>query len=214
MVICHTADRVWSTGSFNVTTNVFLERNLGPIKDNTIIGIDRNTGKQVYAFGKGLFYLPHGITVDGEDVWVTDVGLHQVMKLNRIKSGDNPLMVLGTKFMPGKSRKSFCKPTSVAILPNGDFFVADGYCNARIMKFNSKGEFILLWGQDSFQGILKNKFVQKQVYFNQLSHFRKSGLRCPAQLFGHTACSHSSIRQRTGMCGGPGKRASAMLSAF
>lgn len=39
--------------------------------------------------------------------------------------------------------RTFCKPTSVVQLENGDFFVADGYCNARIIKFNFKGEKIL-----------------------------------------------------------------------
>lgn len=152
VVIFHRADRVWSENTFD-QNHVFQEKRLLAIPTNTILAINRETGALSYGFGKDLFYMPHGITVDHENnVWVTDVALHQVMKLNREVGGDHPLMALGRPFSPGSGKDSFCKPTSVAVLPNGDFFVADGYCNARIIKFNRVGEQILSWGKNSFQG--------------------------------------------------------------
>lgn len=54
-----------------------------------------------------------------------------------------PELILGDAFKPGNSAKLFCKPTSVASLENGDFFVADGYCNGRVVKYNNNGERIL-----------------------------------------------------------------------
>jgi peptidylamidoglycolate lyase len=69
--------------------------------------------------------------------------LHQVFRFNIKNSTLRPDLVLGEAFKPGKSAKLFCKPTSVASLENGDFFVADGYCNSRVIKFNYKGEKIL-----------------------------------------------------------------------
>lgn len=33
----------------------------------------------------------------------------------------------------------FCQPTSVAIAPGGEIVVADGYCNNRIVLFDSRG---------------------------------------------------------------------------
>lgn len=94
------------------------------------------------------FFLPHGITVDNDfNIWVTDVALHQVFKLSPKSS--KILLKLGEEFVPGLDPKHFCKPTSVAVLANGDFFVADGYCNSRIMKFNSGGTMILEWGRES-----------------------------------------------------------------
>lgn len=153
VVIFHRADRVWGEKTFDPIHNIFQEKSRGAIPTNTIVGISRRTGELAYGFGRDLFYMPHGITVDGENnVWVTDVALHQVMKLNREIAGDNPLMVLGKKFVPGPGKDSFCKPTSVAVLPNGDFFVADGYCNARIIKYNKVGERILEWGKNTFSG--------------------------------------------------------------
>ena len=97
--------------------------------------------------------MPHGLTIDHEDnVWVTDVALHQVFKFGPRGSNDNSLMKLGTAFTPGAGDK-FCKPTSVAVLENGDFFVADGYCNARILKYSKTGDKILHWGQNTFSGV-------------------------------------------------------------
>lgn len=135
--------------------NTFNQREKGPITDNTIISFDKTTSEVVYEGGNNTFYMPHGLTIDSEfNFWVTDVALHQVMKFqcknNVIDS--NALIVLGSPFTPGNSRNTFCKPTSVAVLPNGEFFVADGYCNARIIKFSPSGTRILTWGENSFQG--------------------------------------------------------------
>ncbi|XP_006571394.1 peptidyl-alpha-hydroxyglycine alpha-amidating lyase 1 isoform X2 [Apis mellifera] len=66
-----------------------------------------------------------------------------LLKNNTLK----PSMILGEAFEPGHDEKRFCKPTAVAVESNGDFFVSDGYCNSRIIKFNAKGEIILQWGR-------------------------------------------------------------------
>jgi peptidylamidoglycolate lyase len=154
VAIFHRADRVWNADSFNIGTNVFAHQNLDPIAENTILLFDRNSGKLLKEWGGKHFYLPHGLYIDDDNnAWTTDTALHQVMKFNLNKSYDEPEMVLGKKFMPGKGRDAlFCKPTSVAVLDNGDFFVADGYCNSRIVKFSKSGEIILQWGRNSFQG--------------------------------------------------------------
>jgi peptidylamidoglycolate lyase len=69
--------------------------------------------------------------------------LHQVFRFNIEKSTKKPELTIGEAFTPGNTAKLFCKPTSVASLENGDFFVADGYCNGRIVKYNINGEKIL-----------------------------------------------------------------------
>ena len=47
-----------------------------------------------------------------------------------------PLIALGTRFQPGSDDSHYCKPTSVAVSANGNtFFVSDGYCNSRVIKY-------------------------------------------------------------------------------
>ena len=63
------------------------------------------------------------------------------------KGSDQPSMSLGEAFVPGSDELHFCKPTDVAVASDGTFFVADGYCNQRIMKFDANGTLI-----DSHEG--------------------------------------------------------------
>merc|ERR1711862_617465 len=78
-----------------------------------------------------LFYMPHGLDIDGEgNIWVTDVGLHQVMKFPA--GSTKPSLVLGEKFEPGSGPGQFCKPTATQVSSTGIVFIADGYCNSRV----------------------------------------------------------------------------------
>lgn len=70
--------------------------------------------------------MPHGLSLDSEEnVWLTDVALHQVFRIP--KGGDRPDMSLGIRFEPGTDKEHFCKPSDVAVLASGEFFVSDGY---------------------------------------------------------------------------------------
>lgn len=151
VLVFHRGDHVWDGATFS-RNNVYLPRSKGKIADNTIVAFNRNSGDVAYEWGSGMFFMPHGLNVDHENnVWVTDVALHQVMKFGP-NNRTTPEMTLGTAFQPGSSQNQFCKPTAVAVLLNGDFFVSDGYCNARIIKYSKNGERILWWGRNSFQG--------------------------------------------------------------
>lgn len=87
--------------------------------------------------------MPHGLTVDAQDnIWLTDVGQHQVFKYD-LKKSDEPLLTLGVQFEHDNDETHFCKPTGVAVSEvNGDVFVADGYCNKRVVQFSKTGKFI------------------------------------------------------------------------
>lgn len=94
--------------------------------------------------------MPHGLTIDLDgNTWITDVALHQVMKFSKNHTLE---LILGDAFQPGQGKR-FCKPTAVSVLANGDFFVSDGYCNSRIIKFSKNGDFLIAWGKSSFQGV-------------------------------------------------------------
>jgi len=102
-------------------------------------------GKYLRSWGKEIFVTPHGLRIDKNDnVFVTDIGSHQVMKFT--KEG-MLLLTLGTKGVAGTDEKTFNKPTDIGFASNGDFFVTDGYGNSRVVKFSSAGKYLMTWGK-------------------------------------------------------------------
>ncbi len=115
-----------------------------PIAEPTVSIIDGQTGKLLSSWGGGEFIMPHGLTIDHEDhVWLTDVGRHQVFKYT--KDG-RLLMTLGERGKPGDDHTHFNLPTDVAVLPDGSFYVSDGYRNTRVVKFTAAGQYEFEWG--------------------------------------------------------------------
>ncbi|XP_053685548.1 peptidyl-alpha-hydroxyglycine alpha-amidating lyase 1 [Sabethes cyaneus] len=150
VVIFHRGSHVWDQSTFN-QRNEYLPIDRGPIAESTLLILTNQTGALVSEWGANYFYMPHGLTIDRHNnYWLTDVGLHQVFKFDLSVSSTEPILTLGNRFKPGNDIRSFCKPTSVAVLDSGDFFVADGYCNGRVIKFSPEGSVILSWGKNSF----------------------------------------------------------------
>jgi DNA-binding beta-propeller fold protein YncE len=90
-------------------------------------------------------YWLHGLHVDPWDnVWITDVSRHLVMKFS--PEGEL-LLTLGVDGVPGCDATHFFQPTHVCVLPSGEFFVTDGYGNSRIAKFGADGRFQFDWGR-------------------------------------------------------------------
>jgi len=111
----------------------------------TVLCFDGATGKLLASWGAEQFVVPHGLRVDREDnVWVTDVGLHQVFKFSH---DGKLLMTLGTKGEPGQGGGHFNRPTDIAIAPDGTIYVSDGYGNSRVAKFSGNGKFLAEWGR-------------------------------------------------------------------
>lgn len=107
------------------------------------------SGRLVSFWGDGFFDTPHGLTVDGRDhLWLTDIGRQQVFEFN---PEGKLLVALGEKGVPGSDHEHFNKPTDVAVTPGGEFYVADGYGNSRIVKFSKEGKFLFAWGSKGDQ---------------------------------------------------------------
>jgi sugar lactone lactonase YvrE len=109
-------------------------------------------GRFIRSFGAAdLFARSHGLTIDADDnLWVTDVGAHVVMKLN--PQGEI-LMTLGTRGEAGDWDESnhirlFNQPNEVALDSHGNFYVAQGHGpgTPRVLKFSADGRFISQWG--------------------------------------------------------------------
>jgi DNA-binding beta-propeller fold protein YncE len=107
--------------------------------------LDRNTGRIINSWGANIFIMPHGLTVDKQNnVWVTDVGLHQIFKFSH---EGKLLMKLGEQKIPGNDSLHFNRPTDVAVTMDGSFYVSDGYRNSRIIKFSKEGKYLFEWGK-------------------------------------------------------------------
>ena len=107
-------------------------------------------GRFVRAFGDdGLFQVAHSVTIDTQGfLWATDSVDHLVHKFS---PDGELLMTLGTKGAAGDntSRDRFNQPNHVAIAPNGDIYVSDGYRNSRVVHFSEDGRFIRIIGGET-----------------------------------------------------------------
>jgi hypothetical protein len=79
---------------------------------------------------------------------------HQVFKFTR----DGQLvMTLGEHGVPGNDQSHFGGPTDIAFFPNGDFVIADGYRNGRIVRFDRNGKYLSEFGT---RGTEPGQFMQ------------------------------------------------------
>ena len=77
-------------------------------------------------------------------VWIVDDGGQQIFEFTN--DGKDLVMSLGEPGVAGNDEKHFARPTDIAWLPDGTFFVSDGYVNTRIVKFDKNGKFLMAWG--------------------------------------------------------------------
>ncbi len=131
--VFHRAGRKWTTPFPDSVISV-----------NTVLELDNQTGKIINSWGANYFIMPHGLTVDKQNnIWLTDVGLHQIFKFSH---EGKLLMKLGVAKTPANDSLHFNLPTDIAVADDGSFFVSDGYGNSRVVKFSSTGKYIKAWG--------------------------------------------------------------------
>jgi len=91
---------------------------------------------------------PHHVKISPYDpdrhVWVVDDNRHQVFEFTN--DGKQLVLTLGEAGVPGNDEKHFGRPTDIAFLPDGTFFVTDGYINTRVVKFDKTGKYLMTWG--------------------------------------------------------------------
>lgn len=93
---------------------------------------------------------PHHIKINPHDpekhVWIIDDDLHQVIKFTN--DGKRIVLTVGERLVQGNDGAHFGRPTDIAWLPDGTFFVTDGYINKRVVKFDKDGKFLMTWGKE------------------------------------------------------------------
>ena len=103
-------------------------------------------GRLVKYWGQdGLFRNPHTVRFDGAgNVWMVDTSTQTVRKFT---PDGKVLLTVGTPNEAGEDRTHMNQPNDVAIAPNGDLYVSDGYGNNRIVVFDKTGRFLRTWGK-------------------------------------------------------------------
>ena len=95
-----------------------------------------------------LFKRPHSIYISPYDtekhVWVVDDHTHAIYKFTN--DGEELVQTIGTPNVAGADATHFNRPTFMAWMPDGSFYVADGYNGTRVAKFDVNGEFLLDFG--------------------------------------------------------------------
>jgi DNA-binding beta-propeller fold protein YncE len=128
--------------------------NRGP---HPVIVFDRD-GNFLTSWGEGIFSRPHGIFIGPDDsVWCDDDVDHTVRKFT---PDGRLLMTLGESGKPSdtgvvgndyrtirRAAAPFNYPTNLALSPQGEMYVSDGYGNARVHKFSPDGRLLLSWGE-------------------------------------------------------------------
>ena len=128
--------------------------NRGP---RPVLIFDR-TGTFLNAWDEPTFARPHGIFIGPDDcVYCTDDLDHTVRKFT---PEGKLLLTLGTSGKPSntgatsvdfrtiqKAGAPFHFPTNLALSPEGEMYVTDGYGNARVHKFSVEGQLLCSWGE-------------------------------------------------------------------
>ncbi len=121
----------------------------------------RRDGTFLRSWGEGFFTdRTHGITIGPDDsVYCVDEGVHCLYKMT---PAGELLQTIGTEGIGKKGVAGqtgydgtlesirggphFNRPTNLAIAPNGDLYVSDGYGNCKVHRFSAAGEHIQSWG--------------------------------------------------------------------
>ncbi|MBI4477513.1 MAG: hypothetical protein HY654_10090 [Acidobacteria bacterium] len=116
-----------------------------------VLNVVNREGKLIESWEQhnSRFVRPHRVLINPYDrerhVWLVDDGAHMIYKFTH--DGKKLVMSLGEFRVPGNDERHFARPTDIAWLPDGTFFVSDGYTNTRVVKFDKDGKFLMTWGQ-------------------------------------------------------------------
>jgi streptogramin lyase len=92
---------------------------------------------------------PHAVYISPYDsdrhVWIVDDYRHVIFKFTN--DGRELVQTIGTYGEAGADETHFSRPTFMTWLPDGTFFVADGYENTRVVKFGADGSYLMEWGR-------------------------------------------------------------------
>ena len=129
--------------------------------DHPLMVFDRD-GNFQGEWGREYLTDAHGIYISGEDhIYLPVRESHAIVKCTL---DGKPLMTMGVWDAPSdtggarpdgtmwKAAGPFNRCTDIALAPNGDLFVSDGYANSRVHKFSPDGKLLHSWGRPGKRG--------------------------------------------------------------
>ena len=118
--------------------------------DHIVVVFDRN-GNLIEDWTQydKIWGRPHDVEISPYDpeknVWIVDADNHFVTKLTH--DGKKRLLTLGTPGVPGDDDTHFRRPTFMAFMDKNTWYLADGYDNTRVIKYDMAGKKLLQWGE-------------------------------------------------------------------
>ena len=92
---------------------------------------------------------PHDIEISPYDsekhVWIVDAEGHGVYKFTN--DGKKLLLTLGTPHVAGDDDAHFRRPTFLVFMDANTMYLADGYDNTRVIKYDMEGKKLAQWGE-------------------------------------------------------------------
>ena len=117
----------------------------------------KSWGHDFAGLGKGLSGGAHGMDIrkegNEEFLYLAPTGMHRVYKTTLdgeiVMSRQYPRLardVRDGKVVPDYTSEAKYVPTFIALAPNGDFYVTDGYGSNFVHRYNLEGDYIQSWG--------------------------------------------------------------------
>lgn len=146
----------WTLGQTAIVTDARDQVYLFNRGEHPLVVLNRD-GEFLTAWGEGVLSSAHGMFIDQqENLYLPVINSHVVLKYSRT---GNLLMTMGTWNQPSDTGWSgkysdpvkqaagpFHRPSDVALAPNGDIYISDGYGNARVHRFAPDGTLQKSWG--------------------------------------------------------------------
>ena len=117
--------------------------------ENCVVVVD-GSGKIIETWKQWdkLFRRPHSIYISPYDpeknVWIVDDNMQVIYKFTH--DGSKLCRPSARRKWRARTRRTSTGPTYLDWLPDGTFFVSDGYTGTRVAKFNKDGKFLMQWG--------------------------------------------------------------------
>ena len=152
----------WTLGQTGIVTDSRDRVYLFNRSDHPLIVLDRE-GNFLTSWGEGVLADAHGMYIDGDDnLYLPVKNSHVVLKYD---TRGSLLLTLGTWDQPSDTGWSgdyedtaqraggpFNRPSDVALSPDGEIYISDGYGNARVHRFTAEGGLVLSWGAPGKSG--------------------------------------------------------------